>query len=146
MFSQRFRLTVVITVHARERMAARGITEALLLDIIETGVDKDAGAGHHWVFKEYPDRNDNLLCVAAVIDNSFVVNSHAPLGDSAMKSVYFEDDDILQIRVSDKPIVREISQGWNTNVSYAEDGSIVEIVLLDAKKEGLLPLQFKKAA
>jgi len=63
-----------------------------------------------------------------------------------MKSVYFEDDDILQIRVSDKPIVREISQGWNAHVSYAEDRSIVEIVLLDAKKEGLLPLEHKKAA
>ena len=63
-----------------------------------------------------------------------------------MKSVYFEDDDILQIRVSDKPIVREISQGWNTNISFAEDGSIVEIVLLDAKKEGLLPLELKRAA
>ena len=63
-----------------------------------------------------------------------------------MKSIYFEDDDILQIRVSDKPIVREMSQGWNTNISYAEDGSIVEIVLLDAKKEGLLPVEFKKAA
>jgi Protein of unknown function (DUF2283) len=63
-----------------------------------------------------------------------------------MKSIYFENDDILQIRVSDKPIVREISQGWNTNISYAEDGSIVEIVLLDAKKEGLLPLEHRKAA
>ena len=63
-----------------------------------------------------------------------------------MKSIYFEDDDILQIRVSDKPFVREMSQGFNTNISYAEDGSIVEIVLLDAKKEGLLPVEFKKAA
>ena len=63
-----------------------------------------------------------------------------------MKSIYFESDDILQIRVSDKPIVREVSQDWNTNMSYAEDGSIVEIVLLDAKKEGLLPLEFRKAA
>lgn len=51
-----------------------------------------------------------------------------------MKSIYFEDDDILQIRVSDKPIVRETSQDWHTNISYAEDGTIVEIVLLDAKK------------
>ena len=56
-----------------------------------------------------------------------------------MKSIYFENDDILQIRVSDKPIVREVSQDWHTNISYAEDGTIVEIVLLDAKKEGLLP-------
>jgi hypothetical protein len=61
-----------------------------------------------------------------------------------MKSIYFENDDILQIRVSDKPIAREVSQDWHTNISYAEDGSIVEIVLLDAKKEGLLPEVFRK--
>lgn len=63
-----------------------------------------------------------------------------------MKTTYFEDEDILEIRVSDKPITREVSQGWHTNISYAEDGSIVEIVLLDAKKEGLLPVEFRKAA
>ncbi|PIW07186.1 MAG: hypothetical protein COW39_14290 [Comamonadaceae bacterium CG17_big_fil_post_rev_8_21_14_2_50_60_13] len=63
-----------------------------------------------------------------------------------MKSIYFEQDDILQIRMSDKPIVREVSQDWHTNLSFAEDGTIVEIVLLDAKKEGLLPLEFRKAA
>ena len=63
-----------------------------------------------------------------------------------MKSIYFENDGILQIRVSDKPIVREVSQDWHTNISYAEDGTIVEIVLLDAKKEGLLPLEFRNDA
>ena len=63
-----------------------------------------------------------------------------------MKSIYFENDDILQIRMSDKPIVREVSQDWHTNISYAEDGTIVEIVLLDAKTEGLLPVEFRKAA
>jgi len=63
-----------------------------------------------------------------------------------MKSIYFENDDILQIRVSEKQIVREVSQDWHTNISYAEDGSIVEIVFLDAKKEGLLPLEYRKAA
>ncbi len=63
-----------------------------------------------------------------------------------MKSIYFETDDILQIRVSDKAIVREVSQDWHTNISYADDGTIVEIVLLDAKKEGLLPVEFRKAA
>jgi hypothetical protein len=47
MFSQRFQLPIVVTVHARERMAARDMTDETLLDIIETGVDKDAGAGHH---------------------------------------------------------------------------------------------------
>ena len=63
-----------------------------------------------------------------------------------MKSIYFENDDILQIRVTEKQIVREVSQDWHTNISYAEDGSIVEIFLLDAKKEGLLPLEYRKAA
>ena len=57
-----------------------------------------------------------------------------------MKNIYFENDDILQIRVSRKQIVRKVSQDRHTNISYADDGSIVEIVLLDAKKEGLLPL------
>lgn len=61
-----------------------------------------------------------------------------------MKSIYFENDDILQIRVSEKEIVREVSQDWHINISYAEDGSIVEIVLLDAKKVGLLPLEYRK--
>ena len=63
-----------------------------------------------------------------------------------MKSFYFENDDILQIRVSDKPIVREVSQDWHTNISFAEDGSIVEIVLLDARKEGLLLVELRQAA
>ena len=63
-----------------------------------------------------------------------------------MKSIYFENDDILQIRVSDKPITREVSQDWHTNISYVDDGSTVEIVLLGAKKEGLLPVEFRRAA
>jgi hypothetical protein len=67
-----------------------------------------------------------------------------------MHSIYFEDDDILQIRLlregQGKPIVREVSQGWYTNISYAADGTIVEIVLLDAKKQGLLPVELRKIA
>ena len=75
MFSQRFQLTVVVTTHARLRMQERDISEALLLDIIETGHDKDAGHGHHWVYKQVMGREDNLLCVAAVVDNVFVVKT-----------------------------------------------------------------------
>lgn len=60
---------------------------------------------------------------------------HSSLGTDAMKSIYFEDDDILQIRVSDKPIRCETSQDWHTNISYAEDGTIVEIEMLDAKRK-----------
>ena len=45
-----------------------------------------------------------------------------------MKSTYFPQDDILKMRSSDKPIVREVLQDWNVNVSYAQDGSVVELV------------------
>jgi len=41
----------------------------------------------------------------------------------------------LHICISDKSIVREVSQDWHANISYAEDGSIVEIVLLDAFRQ-----------
>lgn len=63
-----------------------------------------------------------------------------------MKSIYFENDDILQIRASDKAIVREVSQDWYTSISYAEDDTIVEIVLLDVKEFGLLPLVYRSSA
>ena len=62
-----------------------------------------------------------------------------------MKSIYFENDDIWQIRVSEKQIVPEVSQDWPTNISFAEDGSIVEIVLLNAKKSGALHLNYQSA-
>ena len=58
------------------------------------------------------------------------------MGAQATKSIYFENDDILQIRVSDKPIVREESQDWHTNISYAEDGSIVELFCLMRARRG----------
>ena len=61
-----------------------------------------------------------------------------------MKAIYFEGDDILQIRVSDKPTTRETSQDWHTHISYAEDNSIVEIVLLGAMKVGFLPLNYRQ--
>ena len=56
-----------------------------------------------------------------------------------MKTIYYSEDDILEIRLSEKKIVREITQDWNVNVSFAEDGSVVELVILDAVKAGLVP-------
>lgn len=56
-----------------------------------------------------------------------------------MKAVYHPQDDILVLHFSDKPIVRETSQDWNVNLSYADDGSVVEMVILDAVASGLIP-------
>ena len=61
-----------------------------------------------------------------------------------MKTTYYDDDDTLVIRLSDKPIVREMSQGWNTHISYAEDGSVVETVILDAAHCGAWPLNVER--
>ena len=50
---------------------------------------------------------------------------------------------MLVIRLSDKPIVCEVSQDWNTHVSYAADGSVVETVILEAAKLGAWPLSIE---
>lgn len=57
-----------------------------------------------------------------------------------MKSTYYEADDILVLRMEEKPIVREVSQDWNTHISYAADGTVVEVVILDARANGALPV------
>ena len=62
-----------------------------------------------------------------------------------MRTTYFDEDDILVIHLSDKPIVREVSQNWNTHISYAEDGSTVEVVLLEARANGAYPLDIQHA-
>ena len=63
-----------------------------------------------------------------------------------MKTTYFDDEDILVIRLSDKPVVREVSQDWNTHVSFAADGSVVETVILDAARCGAWPLSVEHKA
>ncbi len=63
-----------------------------------------------------------------------------------MRTVYDEDEDILTMHLSDKAIVKEVSQDWNTHISFAEDGSIVEIVVLEAKESGAWPLVRSHAA
>lgn len=57
-----------------------------------------------------------------------------------METIYYPEDDILVLKFSDKPIVREVSQDWNINVSYDSSGDIVEMVILEAKEKGLFPV------
>mgnify|MGYP003392609661 FL=1 len=62
-----------------------------------------------------------------------------------MRTTYYDEDDIMVIRLSDKPVVREVSQDWNTHISYAEDGTTVELVLLDARSRGAYPMAVEHA-
>lgn len=61
-----------------------------------------------------------------------------------MNTNYFDEDDTLVFHLSDKPITKEVSQGWNTHISYAEDGTVVEISILEAKAIGMLPISHAK--
>jgi len=63
-----------------------------------------------------------------------------------MRTTYDEGDDILTVHLSEKPIARERSQDWNTHISYAEDGTVVEIVILEASRQGAWPLLRSKVA
>ena len=62
-----------------------------------------------------------------------------------MRTTYYDEDVILVFHLSDKPDCREISQAWNTHISYAEDGTAVEIVLLDARANGAYTLAVEHA-
>jgi hypothetical protein len=65
-----------------------------------------------------------------------------------MKATYYEEDDILEVRLSDAPIEKEVSQGWNVNLSFDAAGNLVEMVILEARESGMLPavMGMKKAA
>lgn len=65
-----------------------------------------------------------------------------------MKATYYAEDDILEIRLSDAPIVKEVSQDWNVNLSFDAGGNLVELVILEARETGLMPAMTdtKKAA
>ena len=54
MHSQRFKLPVVLTEHARLKMAERNMDEALILDVIDTGTVKEAGGLHYGFISTLP--------------------------------------------------------------------------------------------
>ena len=75
MFSSRFQRKVVLTRHARERMAERDITEVMLMEVIDLGETRYRDSTHLWAYKEFPERNDNLLCAVLVLEDAVVVKT-----------------------------------------------------------------------
>lgn len=57
-----------------------------------------------------------------------------------MRIGYNETEDVLYIRFSDAPVMRDESLDWNVHIGYSADG-IREISILEAKKRGYLPLR-----
>ncbi len=75
MLSQRFNKIIHLTEHAKRRMNERDISMEILIDLIETGELSYKDDKHGWVAKFYPHRNDNLLCVAIVIEQAIIVKT-----------------------------------------------------------------------
>lgn len=67
-FSQRFGKNVWVTNHARKSMQRRGVDDATLERVIETGEIKRRNDMDMWIFKHIDGRQDNLIC-AAVVDS-----------------------------------------------------------------------------
>jgi hypothetical protein len=76
MRSQRFHRTIVVTRHAGQRMIERGVEKARLFDLIESGKTRYKDDVRLWIYKAYADRDDNLLCVAALLlEHTLVVKT-----------------------------------------------------------------------
>ncbi len=75
MFSSRFQRPIVISSHAKIRMAERGISEEMLLEVIDFGDMRYKDTTHLWAFKEFPERHDNLLCAVLVLEDRLVVKT-----------------------------------------------------------------------
>ena len=75
MFSIRFQRSVVITRHARIRMVERDILHVMLIEVIDCGETRYVDSIHLWAFKDFPERNDNLLCAVVVLENAVIVKT-----------------------------------------------------------------------
>ena len=75
MFSVRFQLPIILSSHAKIRMAERDISAAMLLEIIDSGGTRYKDETHLWAFKEFPERHDNLLCAVLVLEDCVVVKT-----------------------------------------------------------------------
>ena len=75
MHSTRFNRPVIVIRHAAQRMAERLISDALLLQIIDTGTTRFSDDARLWVWLDMPGRDDNLLCLALVLESAVIVKT-----------------------------------------------------------------------
>lgn len=75
LFSERFARPVIVTRHAAERMRERAVSEAELLEVIDTGETIYRDAARLWAFKALRERDDNLVCAVLILDSAVVVKT-----------------------------------------------------------------------
>lgn len=74
-FSGRFGKNVWITRHARQSMLKRGVDDATLRQVIETGEVKRKNEVDMWVYSHIDGRQDNLICAAAVESQAVIIKT-----------------------------------------------------------------------
>lgn len=74
-YSPRFNRPVTLTRHARERMQERQISAELMQHLVETGQARYKDDTRLWLFRAYPERQDNLLCAAVVLEDELVIKT-----------------------------------------------------------------------
>ena len=72
---RRFNCRVWLTRHAEMMMVERKIGEAELMDLIETGEIKYKSDTHFWLYRDFPERTDNLVCAAVQKGDALVVKT-----------------------------------------------------------------------
>ena len=75
MFSIRFQRQIIVTRHARGRMVERNISDEILHEVIDSGEARYRDPTHLWAFKEFPERQDNLLCTVLVLEDAVIVKT-----------------------------------------------------------------------
>ncbi len=56
-------------------MNERDIPDVILLEVIDSGETRYRDDTHLWAFKDFPERNDNLLCAVVVLEDAVVVKT-----------------------------------------------------------------------
>jgi hypothetical protein len=75
LFSTRFNLPVVLTMHARKRLLDRAISIEELMQVIDTGETRFKDPTHLWAYKNLPGRTENLVCAVLVLEDAVVVKT-----------------------------------------------------------------------
>lgn len=75
MKSKRLGLQVVLTHHARHRMAQRLVSVEELVALIEEGDLRFKDASRLWISIHFDHRDDNLVCVAAVMERCLIIKT-----------------------------------------------------------------------
>jgi hypothetical protein len=72
---QRFNCNIWLTHHAEAMMLERKVSPVELIDLIETGDIRYKSQTHWWFYKNFPERDDNLVCAAVQKAQALIVKT-----------------------------------------------------------------------